>query len=552
MLRRATALALAILAIGSGARSAPQAGLAAPTSAGLPSEFASAANEGANLGSFGGTVWYDGFLAVASIDLSDKPTGLLNYSPYETSGRLPLEKVQVRDQEVSFEIAPEVGALIGRIFFAGKLEDRRLFGSYRVGKKSGKFDLMRLTSVPAESLRRYYGVYETGNGQHIGIFDGGGPLGMVNYDTGMVRSLRPIDGHTFVGGPGLWAFYPAEMTLQFDTGSDRAESFKIAIKGEEPQIAQRMRFKEEKVTFRNAGVDLAGTLITPDTPGKHPVVVAVPGDFGSTRDFIRLFGQNFLVAGVGVLLYDARGGGESKGEAQSTSFPVLAEDVIAAVHMLQGKPRVDPKRIGVFGFSNSTWTTVQAASASHDVAFVVNHSAVAMRPWEQEVSRVELFAKGEGLPKKDVEQAVRLMRAKFEVGRTGKGWDAFQAEIAAAGNARWVPYLNPPRSAESLQSSWPRMDFNPIPAYRKLSCPALFIWGAYDVIVPAEENIRIVRSTLSPQQLARTKLVLLKKTDHSMMEVRTRSLRETNRVKHYTPGYWSMIREWVRKTTSTG
>ena len=61
-----------------------------------------------------------------------------------------------------------------------------------------------------------------------------------------------------------------------------------------------------------------------------------------------------------------------------------------------------------------------------------------MRGWEQEVSRVELFAKGEGLPKKDVEKAVRLMRAKFEVGRTGKGWEAYQAEVAAAGNARWA------------------------------------------------------------------------------------------------------------------
>ena len=95
------------------------------------------------------------------------------------------------------------------------------------------------------------------------------------------------------------------------------------------------------------------------------------------------------------------------------------------------------------------------------------------------------------------------------------------------------------------------MIFDPIPAYRALNCPALFIWGANDVYLPAEENLNLVRNALSPQQLARTKLVLLKNTDHSMMEVRTRSLREGNMVKRYTPAYWPVIRDWVRKTTST-
>ena len=502
------------------------------------------------LGRFGGTVWYDGLLAVASIDLSATPTGIINYSSYETSGRVPLENVQVQGEDVSFEITPELGGLKGRIAFTGKLKGNSFAGTYRVGTKSGRFELMGMTAVPPESLRRYFGLYKTQNDQHIGIFDGGG-LAMVNYDTGVVRSLRPTHDRTFVGGPGLWAFYPAEMKIEFEAGPGPAESFRIQVKGQEAQLAKRMRFREEKVTFSNAGVDFAGTLITPDKPGKHAVVIAVPGDYGSTRDFLRLFGQNFLLAGLGVLLYDARGGGESGGVAQSTSFPDLADDVISAVRMLKSKSQVDPERIGLFGFSNSTWTTVQAASKSTDVAFIVNHSSVAMKGWEQEVSRVELFASGEGLPKKEVEQAVRLMRAKFEIGRTGKGWDAYQAEVAAAGNARWVPYLNPPRSLESLQNSWPRMTFDPIPAYRALNCPALLIWGTNDVYLPAEENLNLVRSALSPQQLARTKLVLLKNTDHSMMEVKTRSLREGNMVKHYTPGYWSTIRDWVRTTTST-
>jgi dienelactone hydrolase len=531
----ATLIIFAILTVGSGATSTADA----------------ADDQGANLGRFGGTIWYDGLLAVASLDLSATPTGLINYSSYETSDRIPLENVRVHGEAVSFEMTPEVGGLTGRIAFTGKLDGDRLAGSYRAGKKTGRFDLMRLTSVPAESLSRYFGLYRAGNGHHMGIFDGGGPAAIVNYDTGVVRSLRPTDGHTFVGGPGLWAYFPAEMTIAFEAGQGPAESFKIQVKGEAPQIARRVHFKEEKVTFRNAGIDFAGTLITPDGPGKHAVVIVVPGDYGSTRDFMRLFGQNFLVAGLGVLLYDGRGGGESGGVAQSTSFPDLADDVISAVHMLQGKPQVDPKRIGLFGFSNSTWTTVQAASKSNDIAFIVNHSAVAMQPWQQEVSRVELFAKGEGLPAREVEQAVRLMRAKFEVGRTGKGWDAYQAEVTAAGNARWVPYLNPPRSLESLQKSSPRMAFDPIPAYKALSCPALFIWGANDVYLPAEENLNRVRSALSPKQLERTELVLLRDTDHSMMEVKTRALREGNMVKHYAPAYWPTIRDWVRKTTST-
>jgi hypothetical protein len=64
-------------------------------------------------------------------------------------------------------------------------------------------------------------------------------------------------------------------------------------------------------------------------------------------------------------------------------------------------------------------------------------------------------------------------------------------------------------------------------------------------------NLKTVRSTLTPEELARTNLVLLQNTDHSMMEVKTRSLREGNMVRHYTPAYWPTIRDWVRKTTAT-
>lgn len=68
-----------------------------------------------------------------------------------------------------------------------------------------------------------------------------------------------------------------------------------------------------------AGVALVGTLTLPEGPGEVPMVIAVHGAQAGARDFFLYQHLTGLLdpIGVGTLVYDRRGEGESTGEAIS-------------------------------------------------------------------------------------------------------------------------------------------------------------------------------------------------------------------------------------------
>src|SRR5262249_50171014 len=159
------------------------------------------------------------------------------------------------------------------------------------------------------------------------------------------------------------------------------------------------------LTCANDSVTLGGTLILPLGAGPHPVIVFTPGDFGSPRDMLRGYAFNFVRRGIAALVFDSRGAGGSTGPVAASSFRDLANDVLALVTLLRRRTDVDPKKIGVFGFSNSSWIVTEAASRSKDVAFLISQSTSALAPWRQEAFRAERQVRLAGFPESDVRKA---------------------------------------------------------------------------------------------------------------------------------------------------
>ena len=135
--------------------------------------------------------------------------------------------------------------------------------------------------------------------------------------------------------------------------------------------ARKMDLKEERLTCQNKDVTLGGTLILPGGTGRHPVVIITPGDFGTHRNQLRLWAHAYVSRGIGALVFDSRGSGESTGDLGLNTFSDLADDVLAWVKTLRARDDVRPDAIGLFGFSNSCWTVSLAASRSPDVAFLI-------------------------------------------------------------------------------------------------------------------------------------------------------------------------------------
>ena len=78
--------------------------------------------------------------------------------------------------------------------------------------------------------------------------------------------------------------------------------------------------------------------------------------------------------GYGVLLFDRRGEGESEGDPNLFGWQG-ERDIHAAVAFLQGRPDVDPERIGGIGLSVGGEMMIEAAAESPELKAIVSEGA---------------------------------------------------------------------------------------------------------------------------------------------------------------------------------
>jgi uncharacterized protein len=137
-----------------------------------------------------------------------------------------------------------------------------------------------------------------------------------------------------------------------------------------------------QLTFTGGGgVVLHGMLVSPALAGlKRPGVVLV-GGAGPGKMVEQLpHAQAFAARGVVSLIYDKRTVGYSQ---FALSYPLLADDAMAAIQLLRAQPGVDPGNVGLWGESEGAWVTSLAASRSTEVAFLITVGAVGVSPVQQ-------------------------------------------------------------------------------------------------------------------------------------------------------------------------
>lgn len=452
--------------------------------------------------------------------------------------------------DIRFRIASKPEAMA----FAGHLHDGAITGTATLSGAKAAFQLRRFEPASRASLSSYAGAYRWDADHYLDIqfWDELGPDQLAVFDeSGLIRALWRMGPDRFFVGQEAGVPAPFQATITFQRRPDGSIASLRWIEANTPPRGARRGTVEhtEDVTFRNGATTLAGTLITPATAGRHPALVVVHGSGAQDRDGSLPFVHFLVRRGIALLTYDKRGVGGSSGDWKTASFDDLAGDGLAALRFLQGRPDIEPQRIGVFGVSQGGWIGPLMASRSKDVAFVISVSGPGVSPAEETLDYTRNEMQLAGLTAEDTAAAIALMQSAFAYARTGEGWDAYLALRKKSEEKDWLPYMGLSDDKGDWQWVFRRLnnDYDPTRALEALKCPVLALFGDRDLNVVAEKNSKVWKAALVRGGRTGSSVMVLPNANHVLMQSETGSLFEFPHLKTFVPEYEGILVEWVER-----
>lgn len=281
------------------------------------------------------------------------------------------------------------------------------------------------------------------------------------------------------------------VTGTFEDG-DGAGTFALR-RATKPPLPYRIT----EVTFRNDDVTLAGSLLAPNTSGKHPAVILLQGAGPETRwGTNRFIADHFARAGIVTLIFDKRGSGASTGDWRTADFTDLARDALAGIALLRSRPEVEAKRIGLHGHSQGGMIgPIAATLAPEEIAFLVAEDTFAGPVWQQDIYRVRNSLARE-FPA-DAERAMRLYTLFVEVARGLRPYEELEAASASVRPEPWFEWLGMPPREHWIWPWYAKIgDVDTLTYWRQVKCPTLLVFGERDRVVPVDEGIATIGAAL--------------------------------------------------------
>ncbi|WP_367137360.1 alpha/beta hydrolase family protein [Saccharothrix sp. HUAS TT1] len=269
-------------------------------------------------------------------------------------------------------------------------------------------------------------------------------------------------------------------------------------------VASPVSLVAEEITFSSGDLLLRGTVLAPvgDPGARWPAMVMVHGSGRVSREGYRAEAEAFARAGIVTLVYDKR----PKRSKSDVDFGLLAEDALAGLRALRGRPGVDPARSGLWGVSEGGWVAPLAASASADVAFLVTVGAAGVPPERQQSWNL----------------ANRFGAAGVTGSLVGTATRTTLGLLVGAG-------------------LFPEAGFDVAAVLERVRQPVLGLWGALDRVVPGAESVEVFRGALDRGGNRNYALRAVAGADHTM-RVSVDGFRKGEEV---SPEYVEQVVGWV-------
>lgn len=350
-------------------------------------------------------------------------------------------------------------------------------------------------------------------------------------------------------------FFPVDVRITFTRNRNgEVTGLTYARSGLPSVSARRIRLRQEEVNFRNGDVTLAGTLTTPLRRGRHPAVVLVHGSGPEDRDYLGPWIGFFAAHGMAVLSYDKRGVRASTGDWRRASLEDLAGDVSAGIQFLKSRNDINPRQTGLWAISQGGWVApIVASSPRNDIAFIILHAGASVTPAQQGLLSIESELRAYGFPNEEIREAIAYYRLNDDFTRQGEGWERLQDAYrrASARNAEWLIEEPQPRDHWFRHMYRRLMDFDPVPYWERVTCPALAFFGELDRTVPPEGNERRLEGALRRAGNRNHRIIVLPKANHLFLRAETGVRTEYPQLRGFVTGYFDVMTNWLSRRVST-
>ncbi|WP_378173431.1 alpha/beta hydrolase family protein [Aquimarina sp. SS2-1] len=321
----------------------------------------------------------------------------------------------------------------------------------------------------------------------------------------------------------------------------------------------------EEVSFVNSidQVTLTGTLTLPKKDGKFPVVVIVSGSGPQNRDG-EMFGHKpyLLLAdqltrnGIGVLRFDERGTGKSKGEFKDITIDLSSLDVKSAIDYLNKREDVDNSKMGLIGHSIGGIVVPKVASENKNISFIVLLAAPGVEGDSLMLSQKSAIEKAMGLNEIQIAQGQEFVKGAYEIIKNTQLSNIALKDSIHTFYKNTYGKLLPENQRNLLVNQITGNEVvsliksKPSEYLEKISIPVLALNGEKDLQVLYKENLASIKKSLEKAGNKNIEIVALENLNHLFQECSTGVLSEYAEIEQtFSPNALGIMIDWIQKQT---
>src|SRR5687768_2749504 len=327
------------------------------------------------------------------------------------------------------------------------------------------------------------------------------------------------------------------------------------------------QFRNEEVKFNKGQDAIAGTLLLPEGAGPFPAVVLLHGSEAGSRKMPHYHraAARLVKEGIAVLITDKRGVGDSTGTYIGTpDMKAPAEDAVAKVGVLAGRKHINPKQIGVLGWSQGGWVGPLAATMSPKIAFVITVAGPAVSIQEQVIYQRGQELLDKGFSQNEVDEIAAFRRKLWAYYGTGKGYEELLPVAEAEKTKPWFAKIGADGSntlykrdalSDGRFQFFRNLQYDPEPALAKLKVPILAVFGDKDRLIPVKESTERLLFILTGSGHSDFTIRVFRNAGHGIQVIEADAPKLIPGGGHSAPaqpptpapGYWDLVTDWIKK-----